>query len=146
MSGLRRQGREKALQLLMSLEGAMANGETSSEKVAADFWDAAGGSPSLRRFTNELFFGAAKVRELLDPVIIPALKNWRLERLSPVDRNLLRLAVYELRHCPEVPPKVVLNEYIEIAKKFGEGGSGGLVNGVLDTIYKAGTAPAETVG
>lgn len=146
MSGLRRQGREKALQLLMSLEGAMANGEATSEKVAADFWEASGGSPSLRRFTNELFFGAAKVQTELDPVIIPALKNWRIERLSPVDRNLLRLAVYELRHCPEVPPKVVLNEYIEIAKKFGEGGSGGLVNGVLDAIYKGGAALAGTAG
>ena len=131
MTGVRRHGREKALQLLMSLESG-----GDPETIERDFWSGTGGSPSLQKFANRLFHGAAAELPHSDPLIIDALQHWKIERLSPVDRNLMRLALYELRCCPDVPPRVVLNEYIEIAKKFGETRSSGLVNGVLDRIYK----------
>jgi N utilization substance protein B len=130
MTGVRRHGREKALQMLMSLE---SGGDPESVELA--FWRD-GGSPSLKTFANRLFRGAAAEITQADPLISGSLQNWKIERLSPVDRNVLRLAIYELRCCPDVPPRVVLNEYIEIARKFGESRSSSLVNGVLDAIYK----------
>ena len=140
MTGVRRHGREKALQLLMSLESG-----GHPDIVERDFWNGTGGSPSLQKFANRLFQGAAAELPASDPLITDALQHWKIERLSPVDRNLMRLAIYELRCCPDVPPRVVLNEYIEIAKKYGETRSSSLINGVLDRIYKqmqAAAAPA----
>ena len=131
MTGVRRHGREKALQLLMSLESG-----GDPDAVARDYWSGTGGSPSLQKFANRLFQGAAAELPASDPLITDALQHWKIERLSPVDRNLMRLAIYELRCCPDVPPRVVLNEYIEIAKKYGETRSSSLINGVLDRIYK----------
>jgi N utilization substance protein B len=62
--------------------------------------------------------------------------KWDLSRLSFVDKNILRLAVYQLRFCPDIPPKVVINEALELAKKFGSAKSSAFVNGVLDSIFK----------
>ncbi len=137
MTGLRRHGRERALQLLTGFEGAGA-GLDALRRVAADYWSGQPGSPALREFANTLFFGAAGKTDEIDPVLAPQLQHWKIERLTPVDRNLLRLGIYELGWCPQVPPKVVINEYIELAKKFGEGGSPALVNGVLDALHKSG--------
>lgn len=145
MSGLRRQGRERALQLMVSREGAETSGGATREHAAL-FWSGQRGSPALREFANTLFFGAADKLAEIDPLLTPVLENWKIERLTPVDRNLLRLGAYELGWAG-VPPKVVINEYIEIAKKFGEGGSAALVNGVLDRLYKNGlTQRAEPGG
>ena len=76
---------------------------------------------------------SARVAEL-DDIIQNASKNWRLDRMSRVDRNILRLATYELRHCDNVPVKVIINEAVELAKRFGTGESAAFVNGVLDRI------------
>ncbi len=73
---------------------------------------------------------------LCDELITTATIKWRFARLSPVDRSILRLAVYQLKFCPDVPPKVVINEAIELAKKFSTEKSPGFVNGVLDAVLK----------
>jgi transcription antitermination factor NusB len=71
-----------------------------------------------------------------DELIIASTIKWQFSRLSPVDKSILRLAVYQLKFCPEVPPKVVINEAIELAKKFSTDKAAGFVNGVLDAVLK----------
>jgi transcription antitermination factor NusB len=71
-----------------------------------------------------------------DEIIGAATIRWQFSRLSPVDRSILRLAVYQLQHCPEIPPKVVINEAIELAKRYSTEKSGPFVNGVLDAVLK----------
>jgi transcription antitermination factor NusB len=71
-----------------------------------------------------------------DELIVDATIRWQFSRLSPVDRSILRLSVYQLQLCPDIPPKVVLNEAIELAKKFSTEKSGPFVNGVLDAVMK----------
>ena len=74
--------------------------------------------------------------EICDSLIVDSTIKWKLNRLSPVDRNILRLSVYQLKFCDDIPPKVVINEAIELAKKFSTSQSPGFVNGVLDAILK----------
>ena len=71
-----------------------------------------------------------------DELIVASTIKWRLSRLSPVDRSILRLAVYQMRFCPDIPPKVVINEAVELAKKFSTDKSPQFVNGVLDAVLK----------
>jgi len=71
-----------------------------------------------------------------DELIVDSTIKWRLSRLSPVDKSILRLAVYQLKFCPDIPPRVVINEAIEIAKKFSSDKSPSFVNGVLDAVMK----------
>jgi N utilization substance protein B len=71
-----------------------------------------------------------------DKRIVSATIRWQFSRLSPVDRSILRLSVYQLMHCPDIPPKVVINEAIELAKKYSTEKSGPFVNGVLDAVLK----------
>jgi N utilization substance protein B len=72
----------------------------------------------------------------IDDCVAKSSAHWKLHRMAAVDRNVLRLAIFELNHCPDIPVKVTLNEAIEIAKKFGSEESGAFVNGILDQIAK----------
>ena len=72
--------------------------------------------------------------DAIDVMIQKASTNWKLERMAVVDRNILRIATYELRHLPDIPPKVSMNEAIEIAKRYGTGDSSSFINGILDKI------------
>jgi len=94
-------------------------------------------SPSARRFCETLLRGWMAHRVEVDEVIRKNAYNYEFSRLSAVDRNILRVACYELLKCPDVPPAVAINEAIEIAKKFSTDESGKFVNGVLDNIRKA---------
>ena len=85
-------------------------------------------------YLGELVAGVAAHQEELDALIGRYSEHWRLERMAVVDRNLLRLAVYELLYLPEIPPKVVINEAVELAKRYGSEDSGGFVNGILDQV------------
>jgi N utilization substance protein B len=105
-------------------------------KLEANFWRSAKAAENTRRFANCLFEGAAKEAGALDEFIVKHSENWRLERLSAIDRAILRLAIHELRGT-ETPPKVVLNEAVELAKKFSSEDSGPFVNGVLDAVHKS---------
>jgi len=91
---------------------------------------------AVRSLASEWTAEASENLEKCDELIIAATIKWQLTRLSPVDRSILRLSVYQLKFCPDIPPKVVINEAIELAKKFSTDKSPGFVNGVLDAVLK----------
>jgi len=87
-----------------------------------------------RSYAVELLTGVYGVRADVDAVIVQHASNWRLERIDVTDRNILRIGVYEMIHCDDVPPEVAINEAVEIAKRFCGGDSPAFVNGVLDAV------------
>ena len=105
-------------------------------KLEAKFWKSAKAADKTRAFANELFEGAAKDVAVLDALIVGHADNWRFERLAAIDRAILRLAIYEMRGG-DTPAKVVLNEAIDLAKKFSAEESGSFVNGILDSVHKS---------
>ena len=105
------------------------------EAVIARFWEFLGpGGDDATELANELVRGWAQHQQVIDDRIREASKHWRLERMARVDRNVLRLAIYELLERPDVPRRVTLNEAIELAKRFGDENSPAFVNGLLDRI------------
>lgn len=109
-------------------------------KLEENFWRSAKAADTTRAFANRLFEGAVREVASLDESIVKHADNWRFERLAAIDRAILRLAIYELR-ATDTPRKVVLNEAVELAKKFSSEDSGAFVNGILDAFRKAMTAP-----
>jgi len=105
-------------------------------KLEAKFWKSAKAADKTRSFANKLFEGAAKDVSVLDAVIVKHANNWRFERLAAIDRAILRLAIHEMNGT-DTPPKVVLNEAVDLAKKFSSEDSGAFVNGVLDAVHKS---------
>ena len=105
-------------------------------KLEAKFWRAAKAEDSTRTFANKLFEGASRDADELDALIVQHAKNWRLERMAIIDRAVLRLAIYELR-LAETPHKVVINEAVDLAKKFSSENAGSFVNGMLDAVHKS---------
>jgi transcription antitermination protein NusB len=89
-----------------------------------------------KKFAAELAAGVTAHRRRLDEVLVPHLKKWHLRRLPVTDRAILRLAIYELLYAGEVPPLAVINEALELAKKYGDAKSAPFINGVLDNILK----------
>jgi N utilization substance protein B len=134
--GTRRRARELALQMLYQFELTAA----SPEAMHADFdeWQNAG--EAQRDFADALLRGTVARLSEIDDELRHQTTHWRLERLAAVDRNILRLAMYELIYERETPPAVVIDEAIEIAKKYGAKDSGRFVNGVLDGFLKRRTA------
>lgn len=128
--GARTTAREAALQLLYALENA---GEARST-VIREFWRETPGDAEGRAYADELVLGIWERRTEVDERISQASENWRVERMTPVDRNLLRLAAYELEFVPDVPRAVAIDEAVEIAKRFGTEDSSKFVNGVLERI------------
>lgn len=110
--------------------------EQEPAKLEAKFWRAAKAADSTRAFANQLFEGAVKETAAIDELIVKQAENWRLERLAVIDRAILRLAIYELR-TKVTPPKVILNEAVELAKKFSSEEAGSFVNGILDAVLKS---------
>ena len=105
-------------------------------KLEAKFWRAAKASDSTREFANGLFEGTLKGTAAIDELIVKQAENWRMERLAVIDRAILRLAIYELR-TTDTPAKVILNEAVELAKKFSSEEAGAFVNGILDAVRKS---------
>ena len=128
--GTRREAREAAIQFLFSHD---LNDETLPDQCA-DFWELRTARKKVRDFANELIGGVFDHCEELDRTIDAASNNYSLDRLSAIDRNILRLATYEILHRNDIPAPVTINEAIEIAKRFGTTESPGFVNGVLDRI------------
>jgi N utilization substance protein B len=116
-------------------------GKNTPEQVGASFFLERNADSEVESFGRELFNGAVNDIERLDTLIREHAQNWRLERMAAVDRGILRVAVYELLHYPETPPHVVINEALEIARRFSGDGSVEFVNGILDSILK--TLPAR---
>jgi N utilization substance protein B len=128
--GARSTAREAALQMLFALDA----GNASADRVIADFWRETPGDAEGREYADELVRGIARDLEGTDNRIRAASKNWRLERMTRVDRNVLRLGAWELANRQDVPRAVFLDEAVEIAKRYGTEESGSFVNGVLDRI------------
>jgi transcription antitermination protein NusB len=105
-------------------------------KLEVKFWKSAKAADKTRAFANKLFEGAAKDIAVLDALIVGHADNWRFERMAAIDRAILRLAIHEMREG-ETPAKVVLNEAVDLAKKFSSEESGAFVNGVLDAVHKS---------
>lgn len=105
-------------------------------KLEAKFWRAAKAADTTRAFANGLFEGTLKDTAAIDELIVQQAENWRMERLAVIDRAILRLAIYELRKT-DTPPKVILNEAVELAKKFSSEDASAFVNGILDAIRKS---------
>lgn len=133
MIGRRRQAREAALQLLYAME---ITGLSISDILAGYKQITMPGRIRVNEFTQLLVQKVYEHREELDQVLQKVITNWRLDRLSHIDRNLLRLAGAEIYYFDDIPPKVTINEYIEIAKDFGDEDSPSFVNGILDRIAR----------
>jgi transcription antitermination protein NusB len=122
--------REWALQFLYQGEFSEQPEATALEQFWSHFQDR-GGPPA---YLKALVTGVGSNLEELDALIVRYSEHWRLERMTVVDRNLLRLAIYELLYQPQIPPKVVINEAVEMAKRYGSEASGAFVNGILDRV------------
>jgi N utilization substance protein B len=131
--GRRRKAREVALQFLYQLD---QHGETDPSAHEAEFWARHPVDAETRAFAASLVHGVTGRHAEVDKLIAQYTEHWDIERMGVVDRNILRLAVWELLDHPSVPPKVAINEAIEIAKKFGTRESGRFINGILDRVHK----------
>ncbi len=128
----RTQARECALQILYQYE---MNPEPVVE-IVKKFWSQQDEaySEETRAFAEKLALGAVEHQAEIDKVIERYADNWELSRMAMIDRNIMRFATYELLYLSDVPPKVTLNEAVNLAKKFSQGESGKFVNGILDKI------------
>jgi transcription antitermination factor NusB len=129
--GRRHQARELALQVLFHMEFSEADPAESFDRISASF----SSSRASHAFSRQLVIGVWEQKEKLDAMIRDASQHWRLERMSIVDRNVLRIAVYEVLFLKDIPPKVSIDEAVELGKKFGTDESGAFINGILDTVY-----------
>ncbi len=128
--GMRRKGRELALQALYQID---LSGEEVGSSLRS-FWEHCDAPSDARTFGEDLVGGVLGERPRIDELIAASSDNWRVDRLSHVDRNILRVATYELLCRRDVPASVAIDEAIEIAKRFGSDESPTFVNGVLDSI------------
>ena len=135
-AGSRRTGRAYALQLLYARDGDAATDVAVAATIWAEAFDLAI-DPTAQAFARDLVAAAAERAAKIDELIAQASKNWRIDRMSRVDRNILRLGACELVAFRDVPVKVVINEAVELAKRFGTAESSAFVNGVLDRIAGA---------
>ena len=131
--GKRRKAREVALQFLYQLDQTGAEDPTPFDD---EFWARHPVDADTRVFAASLVRGTKAQQPKIDAIIAESAEHWALERMAVVDRNILRMAVYELLYEPDVPGKVAINEAIEIAKKFGTAESSRFINGVLDRVHR----------
>ena len=138
----RRQSRESAIQALFQLDlnpGDFQQGLMVFEKNYPPPED---GVPFFRKLVQ----GVCEQKKQIDLLIRRHSQNWRLERMSPVDRNILRLAVYELRFGGDTPPKSAINEAIDLGKRYGSEESSAFINGILDSILAEIQTPVPKAG
>lgn len=128
----RTKARECALQILYQVDIR----KDLPEKLAAEFWETQEAEPEVRDFAESIVKGAVANAKKIDETISKYASNWKLNRMAVIDRNVLRLSAYELLFCKDIPPKVSINEAVDLAKKFGDMESGKFVNGILDRINK----------
>jgi N utilization substance protein B len=131
--GKRSKARECAFQILYQWEST----NERIEAVLNSFWKIRNATEAARALADRLAHGAHRELEAIDAQIDRAARNWRLERIASVDRNILRVGAYELMQEPATPTSVIIDEAIEMAKRFGERDSPAFVNGVLDAIARS---------
>ena len=128
----RTKSREYALQLLYQIDLS----RTEPKEALQDFWSVHPVAPEVRTFATALVQGTLSHWDAIDRTISAYASNWDIGRMAVVDRNILRLGIFELLYTEDVPPKVCLNEAVELAKRFGDEESSKFVNGILDTVHK----------
>lgn len=129
--GNRRKARELAIQVLFHLEFSSGDPDGIFDLICDNFKS----QEPIRPFAKKLFLGVCEKMKDLDELISHASKNWRLERMPLVDKCVLRLAAFEILFMEDIPPKVSIDEAVEMGKKFGSEDSGSFINGVLDSVY-----------
>ncbi|ROQ90644.1 transcription antitermination factor NusB [Desulfosoma caldarium] len=134
--GTRRQAREMALQVLYQMDLNCMAPDRAFELVCACLEP----PQEPRAFAKLLVDGVKAHQPDIDRHLAAASEHWRVDRMSPVDRNILRIALYEMLYQDDIPPRVSINEAIELAKRFGSQDSSAFVNGILDKIYHESTA------
>ena len=130
--GTRTKARECAFQMLYQWDVT----REPMDRVAGLFWQVRSSTPETRAMAERLARGGQAEVERLDEAITAAATNWRFERIAAVDRNILRIGAYELMKEPQTPSKVIIDEAVEMAKRFGEADSPPFVNGVLDAVMR----------
>lgn len=129
--GKRRRARELALQSLFYMDATSVPPEEALELFCKNFPPPKDLEPYFRLMAE----GVIDNRDEIDQLIEQHSKNWKLYRMSSVDLNLMRIAVYEFLHCPDIPRRVSINEAIDIGKRYGTEESGAFINGILDSIH-----------
>lgn len=129
--GNRRRSREIALQVLFDMDVSRDSSAEQFERFCRCF----GPPADLVDFARLLVAGVKDHLETIDALIDRHSSNWKISRIAGVDRNAMRIAVYEMLHCADIPEKVSINEAIDIGKKFGTDESGAFINGILDSIH-----------
>lgn len=130
----RTKAREFALQILYQINITKEGPQVCFD----DFWKNRENTSeaSVKEFAEKIVLGICERKKEIDSIISEAAENWQLDRMAVVDRNILRIASYELLYREDIPPKVSINEAIDMAKKYGDKDSGKFVNGILDKINK----------
>ena len=128
--GRRRKSRESALQVLYQLNIIKQDARTALARFQEHFLS----NEEVDDFLKRLVLGVLENLPQLDRLIEHYSENWRLDRINTIDRNILRMALFELLYCEEIPPKVTINEAIDLGKRFGSEDSGSFINGILDRI------------
>jgi len=136
----RRESREWGVQLLFQLD---MNPSDNMNTVFTGFWQEKQVDKTMRDFTESLVKGVRDNLDTIDTTIKKYADNWHMDRMAIVDRNVMRVAVYEMLYCKDIPPVVSINEAVDISKYFGSNESGRFVNGILDRIRKDIDRPAR---
>jgi N utilization substance protein B len=131
--GTRRRARELAMQALFYMD----INDNPCEELVERFCQNFSPSPKTIAFFLKLVNGVLSARTEIDTLIERFSKNWKIHRMSFVDRNVMRIAVYELLYCADIPPKVSINEAVDVGKKYGSEESGAFINGIIDNIRMA---------
>ncbi|MGB3861662.1 MAG: transcription antitermination factor NusB [Candidatus Aminicenantaceae bacterium] len=139
--GKRRKARESTLQILFQLEF----NDSDAEKAFRQYWKDKKATKEVKDYCRWLIKGITSHQESIDRSIQSVSKRWRLSRMPVVDRNILRMAVFELLYEEDVAPAIIINEAIEISKKFSGEQAAMFINGVLDTLRKNANEEKESV-
>jgi N utilization substance protein B len=128
--GTRRRARELAMQALFYMDASQSASPQMLERFCENFTP----PQKARPFFIKLVTGVLEAKPQIDTLIERFSKNWRIRRMSCVDRNIMRVAIFEMLFCHDIPPKVSINEAIDVGKKFGTEESGAFINGIIDSI------------
>jgi len=130
--GNRHKAREFTLQILYQIDAI----GTPIEEAMHYFWLEIQVPGEVREFSDRLLRGVMENKDRIDQLLAGYSENWSLERMNGVDRNVLRIATYEVLYCDEIPKNVTINEAVEIGKRFGSEDSGAFINGIIDKIAR----------
>jgi len=128
----RRQARCYALQLMFQYDFT----HQDPSEIMSEFWKGKNVDPEIREFANAIFTGTVDSLARIDAIIKETAEHWVLERMATVDRNIIRLASYEILYRDDIPPLVSIDEAIEVAKKYSSSESSSFINGILDRIAR----------